>query len=417
MTETENIWLDKATAVRRAFTPAAPVTDQELFAGRQDQLLRLLDSVEAKGEHAAIFGERGVGKTSLATIAEEISNLRGHLAVRVNCQANDSFADVWRRIGEALDRWYRIALIQGDARAQDLESVVPPAVELLTSRGVSSHEILTALQVLSTGRPFVVFMDEFDRLGASNIKTELVDLMKTLSDHALDVTIVVVGVADDVDSLIEEHESIGRALNEIEMPRMSTGELSEVIDRGLRPAGMVAEDAGKDFIAQLSMGLPHYTHLMALQASLHAIATESNVLRIGHVLESLPLAAERAQQHVTRLYHSATHSTQANMFREVLLAAALTPTDERGFFAPGDVRDPLAIVMKRRYEIPAFASHLSQFADARGPALQKSGKPRRPRYRFVEPLLVPYACMRGVGESIIEFDDMIRLLERRGRTV
>lgn len=405
-------WQERTEQLRRAFTPSAPVTDRELFAGRTPQLVRVVDAINSVGEHAAIFGERGVGKTSLAAISEAIATVSGSIAIRLNCQAKDDIHIIWRRVGDALDRKLRV-LEAARRDVRDIRAVAPEAIRLLSSPEPTANDFLTSMEILTSARGVVLFMDEFDRLGDYNVQTDLVDVMKTISDHALRVTVVVVGVAADVDSLIDEHESIGRGLNEIEMPRMSKEELVEIITRGLGPAEMSATAEAADFVAELSIGLPHYTHLMALHAGLRAISRESDSVKLGDVLDGLPDSLARAQQHVARLYYTATHSTQANLYKEVLLSAALTPTDDRGYFAPGDMREALAAVAKRKMEIPSFAGHLSAFADDRGPVLQRSGKARRPRYRFAEPLLVPYASMRGVHEGLIGLSQMRELLGRR----
>lgn len=406
-------WQEKAAALRQAFTPATPVRNAELFAGRQDQMVRIVDTFHTLGEHAMIFGERGVGKTSLATVSEQMANLAGQFGVRVNCQASDDMSAIWRRVGEAIQR--TMIVDQSKAhRFDDLVGVAEGAVTLLTGPTPDTHAALTALQILAQVRPVVVFLDEFDRVGEATVETELVDLMKMISDQGFPMTFVIVGVAADVDALITEHESIGRGLNEVEMPRMSIPELRDIIDRGLRQAEMTAAADASDFIAQLSTGLPHYAHLMGLHAALTAVHHESEVLTVEHALESLPTSVARAQQHVSRLYFDATHSTQANLFKQVLLAAALTPTDERGYFAPGDLRVPMAAILGHAVEIPSFAKHLVQFADARGPVLDRTGVTTRPRYRFTEPLLVPYVSMRGVEEGTITPALMRKLLSGKG---
>src|SRR5262245_43432003 len=58
----------KAIAVVRTFTPAAPVTDRELFAGRTEILVRVLVAASQHGQHVVIHGRPGVGKTSLANM-------------------------------------------------------------------------------------------------------------------------------------------------------------------------------------------------------------------------------------------------------------------------------------------------------------------------------------------------------------
>ena len=78
------------------------------------------------------------------------------------------------------------------------------------------------------------------------------------------------------------------------------------------------------------------------------------------------------------------------------MACALAKTDELGFFAAQDVRDPMKMITGKRYEIPSYAQHLNDFCDAkRGPILEKTGAKRRFRFRFVNPLMQPYVVMQG----------------------
>lgn len=45
-----------------------PIRTRELFAGRLEQLAKVADAVFQKGLHVVLYGERGVGKTSLANM-------------------------------------------------------------------------------------------------------------------------------------------------------------------------------------------------------------------------------------------------------------------------------------------------------------------------------------------------------------
>jgi len=65
---TDNAWERIAIDAGQVFTPAAPIDAESLFAGRNTQIRQVVDAVIQKGQHAIIFGERGVGKTSLANI-------------------------------------------------------------------------------------------------------------------------------------------------------------------------------------------------------------------------------------------------------------------------------------------------------------------------------------------------------------
>jgi putative ribosome biogenesis GTPase RsgA len=59
-------WQAREWEVQDLFSPAAPINSASLIAGRQEQISQLTDAVFENGRHAILFGERGVGKTSLA---------------------------------------------------------------------------------------------------------------------------------------------------------------------------------------------------------------------------------------------------------------------------------------------------------------------------------------------------------------
>ena len=83
------------------FTPAIPISEDDLFAGRADQVDKAIDAINQRGQHAVVYGERGVGKTSLANVLS--SRLVSHsgaqaIAPRVNCDATDNFSSLWHKV-------------------------------------------------------------------------------------------------------------------------------------------------------------------------------------------------------------------------------------------------------------------------------------------------------------------------------
>src|SRR5438094_348692 len=82
--------------VLEVFSPAAPITRRDFFSGRTDQLEHLLDVVAQRGQHAVVYGERGVGKTSLVTVATSGLVDRRTITLRVNCDGSDDFISIWR---------------------------------------------------------------------------------------------------------------------------------------------------------------------------------------------------------------------------------------------------------------------------------------------------------------------------------
>ena len=60
-----------------AFSPAAPINEYSLFAGRPDQVREIIAAINQRGQHVMLFGERGVGKTSLANVLKDVLSFLG----------------------------------------------------------------------------------------------------------------------------------------------------------------------------------------------------------------------------------------------------------------------------------------------------------------------------------------------------
>ena len=64
--EKDEDWRYLSYDVIESFSPGAPIDDLNLLAGRIHQIEQMVDAVVQRGHHAILYGERGVGKSSLA---------------------------------------------------------------------------------------------------------------------------------------------------------------------------------------------------------------------------------------------------------------------------------------------------------------------------------------------------------------
>jgi len=117
---------------------------------------------------------------------------------------------------------------------------------------VKPDDVRRVLSALKTSA--VIVIDELDRLQNREAKILMADTIKTLSDHVVPVTIVLIGVASSVNELIAEHQSIDRALVQIHVPRMSAGELMEIITKGEANTGLSFSVSAKETIVALFEG-------------------------------------------------------------------------------------------------------------------------------------------------------------------
>jgi hypothetical protein len=369
----------RIAAVARAFTPGTPVGRLDMLAGRMNQLTDIVSAVSMTGQHVGLYGERGVGKTSLANVLAEVFDdpkLRASFnAVRINCTTEDTFVTIWSNV---------FAELQASLDRPDAWS--PEAVR-------------RTLEALS--QPALIVLDELDRLEDNDALTALADTVKTLSDHAVPSTLVLVGVARSIGELVGEHASIVRALVQIEMPRMSVRELSEVLTKGCAEARLTIRPDAVDEITTLSEGLPHYTHLLGLHAGQRTVQDDRTAILLDDVRRAIPKAVDRHT--ILNDYQQATRSARKDaLFAQVLLACALAPKNQLGFFTSGSIREPLEVIAGRPIDIPAFSNHLSQFLEPeRGSVLQREGTSRRYFYRFSDPIFQPYVILKGLSSALI----------------
>ena len=376
-------WLD--VYARQVFLPTAPIDEGRLFVGRLSQIRALLDVIYQRGAHAIIFGERGVGKTSLVNIINDrvIGPSRFNKVLKISCAPNDTFTTVWSNVFFPFS-------IDGKPVSESIAANPQP---------FTVYKIAESLPTVSSR--YLIILDEFDRIQNDEAKTLIADTIKYFSDNPLKFTILVVGVGNSIEQLFGSHPSIQRCCVQIRMPRMSPQELREIVDTRLPKLHMRTSTDVTDKMVQFSQGLPGYMHLLGLLSARNAISERQQTIKLGQLELAVSQALEKADESTRRDYYKAIQSTKPdNRYREVLLACALVPKNELGQFSASDVCVPYSLIMKKPVGIEHFARHLSAFCDAdRGPALIKSGKPKRFMYHFANPLLEPLVAMIGRQEA------------------
>jgi type II secretory pathway predicted ATPase ExeA len=362
------------------FTPSAPINSQELFSGRSEQIMQVINAIAQKGQHVITYGERGVGKTSLAKVTINImSRANSNIQTTViNCDGIDDFTSLWQKIFRELDPFQK-------SPQPSPEDITPEAVRYLLQQ--------------QPGKT-IIAIDEMDRLGGDQLATRLLaDTIKTLSDHAVDTTLILVGVADSVHQLIAEHASIERCLVQVRMPRMSLEESIDLLEKRFSLLQLTVPSSIIRQIAFLSQGFPSYTHLLALAASQQAISRNAQAITPEDLNSAMAAAVKKSYESIINTHHQATASSRSNIYAPVLLACALATKDPMGSFKPKDVVPALSMIMGKTYNTTGFAKHLNDFcSEQRGTILAKLSS----RFRFTNPMMQPYVIMHGLTTGIIQ---------------
>ncbi len=394
--------LDRLT---KAFTPTRPIALPDLLSGRLNLLFRLQDDANTPGQHVLLYGDRGVGKTSiahvLAVLVQEPNETNGRRSIVVSCDSTDTYGTIWRKVlQEVLLAERQLGFAQHQKWSIVGRFDPDDAIE-------SPNDL--RLLIDSLPNPAVVIIDEFDRVKDENTRMLMTDTLKLFSDYGTDCTVVLVGVGQSIEELVGAHESITRNLDYVHVAPMAPEELAEIVTKGFASTSLEVEDGLDFFIAQMSQGYPHYTHLLALWAGHWAVKWDSSqVVTHDDLQRAIPDSIQNAAGGIRLEYDRATDSTQPNnLFKQVLLACAMADKDVRGRFTLGAVREPLQRILNREIKPISYQRHLATFCEAdHGPTLIKTGRRRNFRWHFSNPQLIPFVYLRGISDEIIGGDDL-----------
>ena len=392
---TDEGWTALRFELGQLFTPSTPIGVGELFAGRAKQIGRLLDTVSERGRHAVIYGEPGVGKTSLAQVVRffvprETSTVK---YIRKAAFSSDDYSSVWLSI-------FREIKFKADL-GEGLEEF---NVADIYNEGVTPSDVVRELSRFSENDIPIIVIDEFNVVRKKESSMQMAETIKAVSDASLNATIVIVGISDTVEGLIAGHGSIARCAEEVLMPRMNNDEMKALLETRLSRVNMQLSGDAKWKIINLSKGLPAFAHSLGKSAAQLAVAKRRLKIQEEDVDGAIDDLLNSSQNTLKLDYETAVRSNQSRArFRQILTACAMAKTDESGYFTPRQVQEPLAYILKKSIGIDGFNPNLKELAsDKRGNVLQQVGVERIYQYRFRDPAMQPYVIMKGIADGFLD---------------
>lgn len=377
------------------FTPSTPIAVAEFFSGRAKEIDQLFEAVAERGRHAVLYGERGVGKTSLSQVIPLMlpRGIRQVHHIRKAADPSDNFTSIWKKV-------FRDIQITAEIDGKPTKVHIS---DIYSGRDITPDDVVRELSSFNQNDIPIIVIDEFNEITDKTVPQLIANTIKALSDDGVNATVVIVGVADNVTDLTGGHESINRCCEEVLMPRMKQEELREVIEKRIAHLGMQIEGNAKWKIVNLSKGLPAFVHALGKFSCYAAIDRQRLQIVESDVNIAIDTILDSSQQSLKRAFEIAVKSNQPTAkFRQVLTACALARTDESGFFTQTAIRGPLSSMLGRNIEIGNLRPQLHELIeDARGRIIQRVGQERGYRYRFSDPAMQPYVIMAGIKAGFL----------------
>ena len=382
---------EKLEILNKVFSPTAPIEQKDLFIGRIDQISNLGMTIDERGQHAVLYGERGVGKTSLSNLMLLIYH--DLLTAKVTCNRTETFRTLWSK---ALKKVHFIKEEKGVGfKASQKRSTIQLDLFLPVDKDeIDSDDILNNFDKLSNKILFV--FDEFDSIVDENTKVRFADTIKALSDNCPNITLLIVGIAENVIELIGSHPSLERCLKQIKMQRMSNQELGQIIDNGLFKLNMKIDGSVRNKIISYSSGFPHYTHLLSKYSAYNAILNKRQLIDNKDFNSSVKQALENANPHLRDSLQKATVSSKGQTkFEDVLCSVALAKTDEYDCSSITDILKEYVLKIEKEAKREDISYNLTTLCSKpKGEILEKVGISNNVKYRFKNPLIKAYIKLR-----------------------
>lgn len=343
-----------------------------------------------------LYGDRGVGKSSLANIASHLllkHLIKGKL-FRKRCDSEDTFETI---VGEALEEFgfFDKPISKTSAKSEGGEAglripVAKAGVHTTTTKSdtieLRSIHIQPSTAAESVnGNNGLLLIDEVDAIKNATEKQKLAEFVKLLSDGHSPFKVLIVGIANTVGELTAGHPSVQRCLKETKLDRMSDDEIRSIVIEGSKKARITFSDSATIKIANLSSGYPHFTHLLCLKCAEDAINANKSNITVDDLRKSIDSAVGDAEGTLRTTYEEATRSASTDMYRVTLLAAAYLENDE---FSASSLRESIAEIQGSTINQGSLNNYLGKLcSDGDGTVFRrvamgvyKFNDPRMPSY-------------------------------------
>lgn len=344
-TDLANEMARRRLALRDALGASQPVIARESFAGRREAMAALINAVEEQRVHVVIYGERGIGKTSLAHVFAETAREARYLVIYGSCGTAANFSDMFRSVCARIPRIYHNSVLPNSPEAEKGENF-----DVMLPEGPFGARELADVMAGVVGTRVLVILDEYDRVIDVNFRREVAELIKNLSDRAARVQLVITGVALNLDELIGYAPSIRRNITGLPMRPMNSTEVKELLRLGERAAEIRYDNAALAMITQMAGGSPYLVRLLGHQAGLLAMNDNRSVVGDTDARKAVERVIAEWQASLPRRVQANLARDEARVHWGLLVAAARAGSSADGWFTVDDVyaemggaHSPLAI--------------------------------------------------------------------------
>lgn len=416
---------------------SAVITDPHRFVGRSELIESSMRAVNSASSLVAVFGKRGVGKSSLLRQIQLLANGDYSIATRSGlhhiipkrkrtyytvfytcdstitslndlllrlCTDSDPVDGLLRLVpdnGKELKEFSRsssetgavdLKVLKWGAKGEDAEkySANLKADTVQTFRNFCSSVVRNNNKIWRKRDGLLIFLDEFDVI---QDKEGIGSLIKSMSSETLKFAIS--GIADDLSSLIDDHASIDRLIEQgyAHVLPMSSQETKQIFETAsaLYDGKLVVTDETIERIHEVSMGYPYFAQLIGKRCV--EVGNMMGTNRIdGGVLDQVlgEVSAGKAFPVLEQKFQRAVGDSEGRALLLTLLAEENIAIDD----VDGGISLKAIRATAQELDIEHMDQLVPRLIDRKfGPALVRK-QDQRGTYEFLDPVLRAYVRLR-----------------------
>lgn len=299
----------------KTLSPTTPIRSAEFLRGREKKLEDIRRSLVQPGRHIFIYGDRGVGKTSLAQTAAFEHHPATSEPARVSCDVSSTFLSVAHALaGKLLDVDPTVTKRSTSHKAGGSASIASAEHQSTVERGgvLEPKSMTEALSLIAYAvrdrRNPVVVIDEFERITDPRERALFADFIKQVGDQSMPVRLIFCGVGNALDELLDTHHSCYRYMTAIHLERLTFQPLYEILSTVAYELNLEIELGSAYRIVSISDGFPHYVHLLTEKLLWNAFDDPQlvRVTKPQHYLSAVREAVADIEPKLRAIYDKAT---------------------------------------------------------------------------------------------------------------
>jgi hypothetical protein len=399
------------------FTPGRiPIRPRNVYANRGKAEIDFAKALE-RGLVPLVFGEYGVGKTSMARYVlreDEASNRLVNVESVANKSMDDVFAQCLEQLGYTVEikRTTAVARSSSSDEGGEMTGGFPFLSAKFASKDTKASGATTSTETqlvvtsptdskmiqICEAEGLVLLLDELHKAD-EKFAAELSEFIKAYGNaNCQRFRVALLGTSADASKLVKADPGIDRLLTEVRLGALSEPEASYVITTGMRELEIHVDREVEDKLVRTAVGSPSILQYLCLEVAEHAGARYPQVASLLDVAEASAQYVNTKEARLYRIYSQAIETIGPLRYRKQILRAMSEIDTE--YATMDDIRDRVSANVGRTIESTALSGPLRDLKQAQyGPVLSDVERPdgsgRVVNYTtFVDPSMKAFVRMQ-----------------------